>query len=68
MQLLGERIGQRVFQVGDIERRTGALVVDELGRVFAVGPVEHCLGENIEEALTRMLRGIRAQELPEVGL
>jgi len=45
VQLLGDRIRQRVFQVGDIERRTGALVVDELGRVFAVGPVEHCLGE-----------------------
>ena len=68
MQLLGERIGQRVFQVGDIERRTGALVVDELGRVFAVGPVEHYLGENIEEALTRMVRGIRPQYLTEVGL
>jgi hypothetical protein len=46
----------------------GGLAVDELGRVFAVGPVELFLGENIEEALTRMLRGIRAQELPEVGL
>lgn len=68
VQLLGDRIRQRVFQVGDIERRMGALVVDELGRVFAVGPVEHYLGENIEEALTRMLRGIRPQYLTEVEL
>ena len=68
VQMLGEGIGQRVFQVGDIERRMGALVVDELGRVFVVGPVELYVGENIEEALTRMVRGIRLQELPEVGL
>jgi SUKH-3 immunity protein of toxin-antitoxin system len=67
-QVLGEGIGQRVFQIGNVERGMGGLVVDELGRVFAVGPVELYLGENIEEALTRMLRGIRAQELPEVGL
>jgi hypothetical protein len=68
VQLLGDRIRRRVFQVGDIERRMGALVVDELGRVFAVGPAEHYLGENIEEALTRMVRGIRPQYLTEVGL
>jgi hypothetical protein len=68
VQMLGEMIGQRAFQVGNVERGMGGLVVDELGRVFAVGPVELYLGENIEEALTRMLRGIRAQELPEVGL
>jgi hypothetical protein len=67
-QVLGELIGQRVFQIGNVERGIGGLVVDELGRVFAVGPVELYLGENIEEALTRMLLGIRAQELPEVGL
>jgi hypothetical protein len=68
VQMLGEGIGQRAFQVGNVERGMGGLAVDELGRVFAVGPVELFLGENIEEALTRMLRGIRAQELPEVGL
>lgn len=68
VQTLGEGLGQRAFQIGNVERGMGGLVVDELGRVFAVGPVELYLGENIEEALTRMLRGIRAQELPEVGL
>jgi hypothetical protein len=68
VQMLGDRIGQRVFQVGDVERRMGGLVVDELGRVFAVGPVELYLGKDIEEALTRMLVGIRAEELHEVGL
>ncbi|HKT00950.1 MAG TPA: SUKH-3 domain-containing protein [Rugosimonospora sp.] len=68
VQMLGDRIGQRVFQVGDVERGMGALVIDELGRVFAVGPVELYLGKDIGEALTRMLRGVRAEELHEVGL
>jgi hypothetical protein len=67
-QLLGDRIGRRVFQVGDVERRMGALVVDESGRVFAVGPVELYLGRNIDEALGRMLLGIRAEHLHEIGL
>jgi hypothetical protein len=66
--MLGDRIDQRVFQIGDVERRMGALVVDDTGRVFAVGPVELYLGKDIQEALMRMLRGIRAEQLHEIGL
>jgi hypothetical protein len=68
VQMLGERVGARVFQVGNVERNMGALVVDEQGRVFASGPVDLYLGEDIYEALTRMLKGIRAQDLSEIGL
>lgn len=67
-QMLGELLDQRVFQVGEVERGMGALVVDERGRVFACGPVDLYLGRDIHEALTRMLTGIRAQRLDEVDL
>lgn len=66
-QMLGERVDARVFQVGNVERNTGALVVDEEGRVFACGPVDLYLGKDIYEALTRMIKGIRAQQLSEIG-
>jgi hypothetical protein len=66
--MLSERIGARVFQVGEVERTMGALVVDEQGRVFASGPVDLYLGKDIHEALTRMLQGVRAEQLSEIGL
>ena len=67
-QMLGESIGEPVFQVGEVERGMGALVVDGRGRVFVCGPVDLYLAETIHEALDHLLRGIRAQELHEVGL
>lgn len=54
--------------VGEVEQGMGALVVDESGRVFLVGPVRLYAGANIDEALTRMLRGIRCEQLNEIGL
>ncbi|HEY1484661.1 MAG TPA: SUKH-3 domain-containing protein [Micromonosporaceae bacterium] len=68
VQMLGERVGERAFQVGDVERGMAALIVDERGRVFASGPTDLYLGKDIHEALTRLLRGIRAQRLNEVEL
>jgi tetratricopeptide (TPR) repeat protein len=68
VQQLSETIGSRAFQVGEIERGMAALVVDESGRVFLVGPYPLYAGANIDEALTRMLRGIRCEKLSEVGL
>jgi hypothetical protein len=68
VQMLAERIGTRAFQVGEVERSMGALVIDEQGRVFASGPVDLYLGADIHEALARMFQGIRAQQLSENGL
>ena|GEM_PF-2300634 len=68
VQSLSQRIGARAFQVGEVERGMGALVVDETGRVFLAGPVQLYAGRNIDEALVRMLQGIRCEELYEVGL
>jgi SUKH-3 immunity protein len=68
VQLFGARIGQRVFQVGDVERRMGALVVDELGRVFLIGPLELYAGADIDEALVRMLQGIRCDDVADLDL
>jgi hypothetical protein len=65
---LADRIDARTFQVGTVERGMGGLVVDEHGRVFAVGPAQLYLGANVDEALCRMLEGVRAQELYEVGI
>jgi hypothetical protein len=67
VQMLAGRIGTRAFQVGEMERGMGALVVDEQGRVFASGPIDLYLGKDIHEALSRMLQGIRAQQLNEIG-
>ena len=66
VQMLGERLDERVFQVGDVERNMGALAVDEQGRVLACAPVDLCLGQDIHEAL-RMIQGIRAEQLSEIG-
>jgi hypothetical protein len=68
VQLLGERVGERVFQIGEVERGMGALLVDEVGRVFVCGPVDLYLGSDIHEGLTRLLTGIKAQRLYEIGL
>jgi SUKH-3 immunity protein len=68
VQMLGETIGEPVFQVGEVERGIGALVIDGRGRVFVCGPVDLYIAENIYEAVDHLLRGIRAQELHEVGL
>jgi SUKH-3 immunity protein len=68
VQMLGELVGSRVFQVGEVERGMGALVVAEDGRVFLAGPIELYAGRNFDEALVRMLLGLRCEELDEVGL
>jgi hypothetical protein len=68
VQALADRLQVRAFQVGTVERGMGGLVVDENGKVYAVGPVQLYLGATFDEALSRMLEGIRAQELYEVGL
>lgn len=65
---LGQILNTRVFQVGEVEHGIGALVVDESGRVFLVGPTELYAGRNIDEALVRMLTGIRCEPLAEVDL
>ncbi|HKT00952.1 MAG TPA: SUKH-3 domain-containing protein [Rugosimonospora sp.] len=68
VQLFGARISQRVFQVGDVERRLGALVVDELGRVFLLGPLELYAGASMDEALVRLLQGIRCDDVADLDL
>jgi hypothetical protein len=60
---LGERVGAPVFQVGEVERGMGALVLDETGQVFLAGPVMLHAGATFDEALGRMLLGIRCEEL-----
>jgi hypothetical protein len=65
---LSRTLGLRTFQVGAVERGRGALVVDESGRVFLAGPVDLFAGANIDEALIRMLTGIRCESLAEAGL
>ena len=68
VRMLTTRIGARAFQIGIIDRGMGGLVVDDTGRVFAVGPSPLYLGATFDEALVRMLEGIRAEELYEIGL
>lgn len=68
VRALGQRLGLAVFPVGEVERGMGAIVVDDTGRVFLVGPVQLYAGATFDEALTRMLLGIRCEELHEIGL
>jgi hypothetical protein len=68
VQMLSRNVGARAFQVGEVERGMGALVVDETGRMFLAGPASLYAGRNIDEALTRLLQGIRCENLHEVGL
>jgi hypothetical protein len=65
--LLGARLGRATFQIGDVERGRGALVIDETGEVFVVGPAQLYAGKTIDEALIRFLQGIYCEELREVG-
>ncbi len=41
-------------------------IIDEKGRIFAVGPADLCLGADIHEALERMIRGIRADSIDDL--
>jgi hypothetical protein len=68
VELFGQRIGQRVFQVGDVERRMAALVVDEKGAVYLVGPVDLYAGDDIDQALVAMLQGLRCPDVEDIGL
>jgi hypothetical protein len=68
VQLLAERIGRRVFQVGEAERGMAAVAVDEDGRVYLVGPVVYHAGRTIEEALANMLLGIAFPYNPDVDI
>lgn len=68
VQALRERLGTAVFQVGVVEHGLRAIVVDDSGRVFLVGPMELYAGASFDEALVRMSQGIRCEELPEIGL
>ncbi|MFO0699966.1 MAG: SUKH-3 domain-containing protein [Nitrospira sp.] len=66
VQGLGRGLGLRTFQIGEVEQGLGALVVDESGRAFMVGPVTLFAGGTIDEALNRMLQGIRCEKLSEL--
>jgi hypothetical protein len=68
VQELAERIGKRVFQVGEAERGMGALAVDEDGRVYLIGPVIYLAGRTIDEALSNMLLGLRFPYDPALDL
>jgi hypothetical protein len=68
VQVLAERIGKRVFQVGEAERGMAALAVDEDGRVYLVGPVVIYAGGTIDEALRHMLLGIKYPHTTEVDV
>lgn len=54
---LGEVIEKQVFQIGEVERGVGALVVDEDGEVYLAGPDFLYAGENIDMALAALLEG-----------
>ena len=41
-------------------------IIDEKGRIFAVGPAALHLGADIHEALERMIRGIRADSVYDI--
>jgi len=64
---LGRVLNAQVFQVGEVEHGLGALVVDESGRVFLAGPAQLYAGRDIDEALTRMLTGLRCEPLVQAG-
>jgi hypothetical protein len=59
IRALGEELETRLFQIGNIQRGQGALVADEDGGIYVVGPINLHAGRNIDEALTRMLEGIK---------
>ena len=64
VRALGERLGIRLFQVGEVWDGKGALVIDEGGRVFAAGPQPRYLGATIYEAIEYMLEGTRPEGDP----
>lgn len=56
---LGEYVEKRVFQVGEVAHGLGALVIDEDGEAYLVGPNNLYAGKNIDEALSALLEGHR---------
>jgi hypothetical protein len=59
IQALGGELEIRLFQVGQVERGLGALAVAEDGGVYLVGPANLYAGKDIDEALHRLLDGIK---------
>lgn len=66
VQELGRRLGQRLFQVGEVEQGMGALAVDERGRVFLTGTVDLFVAGGFDDALRYLLLGARFPTPPDV--
>ncbi len=58
----GQRLGQRVFQVGVIEDGTVIILVAEDGSVHLAGAVQRWIGHSFDEALVGMMNGELAVE------
>jgi hypothetical protein len=58
----GQRLGQRVFQVGVIEDGTVIILVAEDGSVHLAGTVQRWIGHDFDEALVGMMNGELAVE------
>lgn len=61
VHMLGTRLGKKTFQVGHIQDREAALVIDEDGAVYACGSVDLYLGASFDRALITMLEGHEAE-------
>jgi SUKH-3 immunity protein len=66
VQALGRRLGQRAFQIGQVEQGMGALAVDEQGRVFLTGTIDLFVAGTFDEALRYLLLGARFPTPPGV--
>ncbi|MBO0867006.1 MAG: SUKH-3 domain-containing protein [Micromonosporaceae bacterium] len=60
---LADRLGKRLFQVGELEDGTLALLVAEDGGVYATGAVELEFGATFDEALRHLLLGYHGEEI-----
>jgi hypothetical protein len=59
IQELGGELEIRLFQVGQVERGLAAMAVAEDGGVYLVGPANLYAGKDIDEALHRLMDGIK---------
>lgn len=59
---LARSIDMRAYPIG-FTSNGGNLVVDELGRVFMLGDIDFFVGDSIEEAIEKIINGIKLREI-----
>jgi hypothetical protein len=63
----GEALGVSLYPLGDFEHGHAFLAIDPAGRVFLVMECVWLVGNTLDEALVKLIRGIEVEPIPLPG-